>query len=214
MLSRDTMGSEMTVRRKPVLGLIGGIGAGKTAAGWCLAARGGFVIDCDQLGHAALEVPDVKQRLIERWGERILHPQGLVNRRAIAGIVFGTSTERAWLESVVFPVIGELAKTEVQKAEDDPAIRFVVLDAAVLLEAGWKPMCDKIAYIDAPRELRLQRLANRSKWTTADLAAREAAQWPAERKKQHADVVVVNDGSPEQLQERMDHILKSWNWMT
>ncbi|MEO2092375.1 MAG: dephospho-CoA kinase, partial [Gemmataceae bacterium] len=77
----------MTPTRKPVLGLIGGIGAGKTAAGRCLAARGGFVIDCDALGHVALETPDVKRQLTERWGERILHPDGTANRRAVSGIV-------------------------------------------------------------------------------------------------------------------------------
>lgn len=200
--------------RKPVLGLIGGIGAGKTAAGRCLAARGGFVVDCDKLGHVALEVPGVKRQLVERWGERILHSDGAANRRAIAGIVFDTPSERAWLESVVFPVIGGLATAEIGKANADPAARFAVLDAAVLLEAGWGPMCDQVVYIDAPRELREQRVFVRSRWTPADLTAREAAQWPADRKRRHADAVVVNDGTPEQLQDRIDHVLTSWGWLT
>jgi dephospho-CoA kinase len=202
------------VTHKPVLGLIGGIGAGKSTAARCFAARGGFVIDADKLGHVALEVPDVKRRLTERWGERVRNPDGTANRRAIAGIVFDTPTERTWLEGVVFPVIGELAKAEIRRVESDPAARFVVLDAAVLLEAGWGAMCDKIVYLDAPRELRLMRLTTRSHWTDADLTAREAAQWPAERKKQHADAVVTNDGSPEQLQAKLDALLTSWGWMT
>lgn len=198
--------------RKPVLGLIGGIGAGKTAAAKCLAARGGFVIDCDKLGHIALDVPEVKRQLTERWGERVSHPDGTANRRAIAGVVFDAPAERVWLEGVVFPVIGELANAEIRKAEAGPAARFSVLDAAVLLEAGWGDHCDRILYIDAPRELREQRVFARSKWTPADLTAREAAQWPAERKKLQADVVILNDGSPEQLQERIDHVLTAWGW--
>lgn len=200
--------------RKPVLGLIGGIGAGKTAAGRCLAARGGFVIDADKLGHVALDVPDVKRQLVERWGKRVLHADGAANRRAIAGIVFDAPTERTWLEGVVFPVIGDLARAEIAKAEGDPAVRFVVLDAAVMLEAGWGSACDKILYIDAPRELREQRLAARSGWTAADLTARETAQWPAERKKDHADAVVVNDGTPAELQAKLDTLLAGWGWMT
>lgn len=199
---------------KPVLGLIGGIGAGKSTAARCFAARGGFVIDADKLGHVALEVPDVKRRLTERWGERALNPDGTANRRAIAGIVFDTPVERVWLEGVVFPQIGELAKAEILKAQTDPAARFVVLDAAVLLEAGWRAMCDKIVYLDAPRELRLKRLTARSHWTDADLTAREAAQWPAERKKHQADSVVTNDGTPDQLHSKLDVLLKSWNWLT
>ncbi len=200
--------------RKPVFGLIGGIGAGKTAAGRCLAARGGFVIDADKLGHVALDVPEVKRQLVERWGNRILHPDGAANRRAIAGIVFDTQAERAWLEGVVFPVIGEMARAEIATAEADPAARFVALDAAVLLEAGWGSACDKVVYIDAPRAVREQRLAARSGWTPADLTARETAQWPAERKKDHADAVVVNDGTPDELQAKLDALLTGWGWMT
>lgn len=199
---------------KPVLGMIGGIGAGKSTAAKCLAVRGGFVVDCDKLGHVALEIPKVMQRLTDRWGERVRNPDGTANRRAIAGIVFDTPAERTWLEGVVFPVIGELATVEIRKAEADPTAKFAVLDAAVLLEAGWREMCDRVVYIDAPRELRLKRLTARSHWTDADLTTREAAQWPIERKKQRADAVVTNDGSPEQLQRRLDHVLNSWGWLT
>jgi dephospho-CoA kinase len=202
----------VTSPRKPVLGLIGGIGAGKTAAGRCLSARGGFVIDADKLGHVALDVPDVKRQLTERWGERVLHPDGAANRRAIAGIVFDTQAERGWLEGVVFPVIGEMARAEIAKAEADPTVRFVVLDAAVLLEAGWGSACDKVVYVDAPRAAREQRLSARSGWTPADLTARETAQWPAERKKDHADAVVVNDGTPDELQSKLDALLTGWGW--
>lgn len=203
----------MSHRRLPVLGLIGGIGAGKSTAAACFAARGGFVVDCDRLGHVALDLPQVKRQLVDRWGEPVLNPDGTANRRAIGGIVFHTPGEREWLEGVVFPVIGDLARAEIARAEADPAVRFVVLDAAVLLEAGWGPMCDKVVYVDAPREVRLARLAARSRWTAADLTAREAAQWPAERRKAAAHAVIVNDGPLEQLQERVDQTLAGWNWL-
>ncbi|MCU0704832.1 MAG: dephospho-CoA kinase, partial [Fimbriiglobus sp.] len=69
---------------------------------------------------------------------------------------------------------------------------------------------DKVLYIDAPRDLRLSRLAARSGWTPAELTAREAAQWSAEAKKAHADAVVINDGTREQFQERIDRVLSDW----
>lgn len=196
--------------RKPVFGLIGGIGAGKSTAAACLAARGGFVIDCDKLGHAALGQPEVRDELRAQWGGEVFNADGSVNRKAVAGVVFGTPAEREWLESVVFPVIGRLADERLRAADADPAVRFSVLDAAVLLEAGWKDRCDRVLYVDAPREVREARLAARSGWTAADLTAREAAQWPSEVKKRHADAVVVNDGTREQLQERIDHVLSDW----
>jgi dephospho-CoA kinase len=198
--------------RKMVLGLIGGIGAGKSTASRCLAFRGGFSIDCDKLGHVALEQPPVMEQLRARWGNVVQNLDGSANRGAIGKIVFEAPAERGWLEQTVFPVIGELAHAAIEQANTDPAIHFVVLDAAVLLEAGWRNLCDRILYIDAPRELRLKRLAVRSNWTAEQLTAREAAQWPAERKKQAADAVILNDRDLQQLQKRIDHILNSWGW--
>lgn len=200
--------------RKPVLGLIGGIGAGKTAAAGCLAARGGAVIDCDKLGHAAIERPEVKDALRERWGDGVFNPDGSVSRRAVAGIVFGIPGERAWLEGVVFPVIGRMSDERIRQADADPAARFSVLDAAVLLEAGWRDRCDKVLYIDAPRELRLKRLLARSGWVSQELTSREAAQWPAEKRKAAADAVVVNDAGLDVLQQRIDHVLDDWGWIS
>jgi dephospho-CoA kinase len=195
---------------KPTIGLIGAIGAGKSAAAAATAARGGRVVDADALGHEALEVPEIRARLIDRWGPRVLKPDGHPDRRALAAIVFADLGERAALEAIVFPYIGRRALAEVLAAQADPAVRFVVLDAAVMLEAGWNNVCDRVVYIDAPRETRLARLAARSGWTAADLAAREAAQWPAERKKQSADAVVVNDAGVRELQEKIDQLFGSW----
>ena len=197
--------------RLPVVGLIGGIGAGKSTAGRCLAARGGVVIDCDQLGHDALETPAVMRQLVARWGDGVRNPDGTANRRAIAGLVFDAPPERAWLEGVVFPVIGRMADARIADANRNQAARFVVLDAAVLLEAGWKGRCDRILYIDAPRDLREQRVFARSHWTPADLTAREAAQWDADAKKSHADAVIANDGTEAALQAKVDHVLKDWH---
>ena len=72
---------------------------------------------------------------------------------------------------------------EIERDRTDPACAFIVLDAAVLLEAGWNNEVDRIVYVDAPRDMRLARLAGRSGWTDADLTAREAAQWPEEVKR-------------------------------
>lgn len=200
--------------RKPVIGLVGGIGAGKSAAAAALARRGGAVIDADRLGHEALEVPAVKDWLVARWGRGVLKSDGTANRRAIAGVVFRDPAELRELESVVYPVIGRRAAEEIAKAQADPAVRFAVLDAAVMLEAGWSGACDRLIYVDAPRDVRLARLAARSGWTEAEVAAREAAQWPAEKKKARADAVVVNDGSPERLQEQIDRLLAGWGLLT
>lgn len=197
---------------KPVIGLVGGIGAGKSTAARLLAARGGCVIDADTLGHDALEQPDVRQSVLRQWGERanLLRPDGRIDRRALGRVVFGNSAERRALEATVFPYIRVRAEAALAAAQADPAVRFVVLDAAVMLEAGWDGICDKVVYVDAPRSVRLARVAARSGWTDAELSAREAAQWPAERKMAVTDGIVVNDAGPEELGRRLDGLFVGW----
>jgi dephospho-CoA kinase len=197
---------------KPTVGLVGGIGAGKTTAARAFAARGGAVVDCDALGHAALDDPAVRRRVLDRWGGRanLVRPDGSFDRRALAGIVFADPAERSALEAIVFPWIGRQARAAIARAQADPAARFVVVDAAVMLEAGWSDVCDRLVFVDAPREVRLARVAARSGWTAADLAAREAAQWPAAAKLQRADAVIANDAGPDRLQEQVDRLLEAW----
>ncbi|MFO0851528.1 MAG: dephospho-CoA kinase [Gemmataceae bacterium] len=198
------------VSRKPVIGVVGGIGAGKSTVAAALARRGGAVVDADALGHRALELPAVKGRLVDRWGVRVLRPDGTADRRAIAGVVFADPAERRALEGLVFPHIRRLAEERIAAANADPAARFVVLDAAVLLEAGWDGVCDKLVYVDAPRAVRLARLAARSGWAEPEVAAREAAQLAEAEKRGRADAVLVNDGPPDRLDAQIDQMLAGW----
>lgn len=195
---------------KPVIGLVGAIGAGKSTAAKCFALRGGHVIDADKLGHEALKQPEIVAALVNRWGDRARKPDGGLDRREIGKIVFADSTERNTLEAVVFPYIEKRTREEIDAAQSNPAVAFVVLDAAVLLEAGWGEMVDKLVYLDAPRDVRVARLGARSGWTESELAARESAQWPAEEKKMRADAIVMNNAGPDALQEQVDRLLALW----
>jgi len=195
---------------KPVIGLIGAIGGGKSTVGRLLASRGGHVIDADSLGHDALRQPEIVAALVNRWGERIRKPDGTLDRREIGRIVFADGAERNALEATVFPYIGARTKLEIAGAQANPAVAFVVLDAAVLLEAGWADTVDRLLYVDAPRDIRVKRLAVRSGWTEKELDARESAQWPAERKKALADAVLVNDADADALAARIDRVLRDW----
>jgi dephospho-CoA kinase len=195
---------------KPVIGLVGEIGAGKSTVARLLAARGGRVIDADALGHAALADPAVVAAAVRRWGDGVRKPDGSLDRRAVGRVVFADPAERAALEAMVFPLIREGVAGQVREAMADPAARFVVLDAAVMLEAGWNNAADRLVYVSAPRDVRLARVAARSGWADADLAAREAAQWPAARKRAAAAAALVNDRGPAELTEQVDRLLTDW----
>lgn len=192
---------------KAVIGLVGAIGGGKSTAARAFAARGGFVIDADALGHEALRQADIVAALVARWGEAVRGPDGALDRRAIGRIVFADPNERNALEAAVFPYITARARERIAAAQADPAAAFVVLDAAVLLEAGWGDMVDRLVYVDAPLETRLERLKARNGWSAADLAAREAAQWPAARKMARADAVLTNAATVPELQQQVDALL-------
>jgi dephospho-CoA kinase len=199
--------------RKAVIGLIGGIGAGKSTVAAAFAARGGHVVNADALGHEALEHPHVRASLLARWADRgsLIRPDGTLDRRAIGRIVFQDDAERQALQELVFPIIGQRAREEITKAQHEPGVRFVVLDAAVMLEAGWNDACDHLLFVDAPRQVRLERLQARSGWSEDELVAREAAQMSNDEKRRRADAILVNDGDTATLQTQVDDLLRRWN---
>src|SRR5207248_1584443 len=160
----------------PVIGLVGGIGAGKSRVSAALARRGGRVVAGDPLGHAALRQPAVKDRVVARWGRGVVGPDGEIDRRAPGAVVFADPAERRALEAIVQPWIGERLREQIAKAHADPAVSFVVLDAAVMLEAGWEGACDVLVCVHAPRAVRLARVAAQRGWSAGEAAAREQAQ--------------------------------------
>ena len=195
---------------KPVIGIIGGIGSGKSLVAEEFVKHGGYLISGDKLGHEALHQPDVKNRVLERWGQEVFQ-DGEVNRKKLGAIVFRDPAELRALESLVFPWIERRMKEEIAKGQVKEKARFIVVDAAVMLEAGWNRNCDKLVYVDAPRDIRLARLSSRRSWTEQELDNREKAQWPLDKKKAAADFVMDNSGSPEQLRPQIEKIVNALN---
>ena len=193
---------------KPVIGLIGGIGSGKSHVAALLRQRGGRVISGDQLGHKALRQPEIKAVLVNRWGSRVLDDRGEVDRHRVAGIVFAAPEELKALEAIVFPFIGEGISREIETAQGDESEKFLVLDAAVMLEAGWNHVCDKLVFVNAPREVRLWRLLDQRGWSEKELADREAAQMPLAEKAKRADFTIESSDSAEDLGQQIDKMLK------
>jgi dephospho-CoA kinase len=198
----------------PVIGLIGGIGSGKSTIAKAFARRGAKVIVGDALGHEALRQPDIRARVVERWGRKVLDDTGEVDRRKVAAIVFAKNAqardELRALESFVFPWIERRAREEIAAVRQDGRSRLVVLDAAVMLEAGWNNVCDRLVYVHAPREARLRRLAEGRGWSAKEVADRESAQRSLTEKATRADDAVDNSGPPEEVQRQVDDLLCRW----
>jgi dephospho-CoA kinase len=195
---------------KPVICLVGGIGSGKSLVAAAFARHGGHVIAADVLGHQALRQPDIRSQVVVRWGKTLLDEQGEVDRRRLGALVFADQAELRALEGLVFPWIERCINEGIAAAQVNPDIAFVVLDAAILLEAGWNGCCDRLVFVDAPREARLRRLAEQRGWSAKEVQARENAQMPVNQKKKRAGDVVDNSGSPEQADLEVQRLLRCW----
>lgn len=189
----------------PVIGIAGGIGAGKSEVARALGELGCVVIDSDREAKAALERPEVKAKLAEWWGPGVLRGDGTVDRGAVANVVFKDAAERERLEGLIHPLVR--ARREVLKRRAAEAgAPAVVVDAPLLYEAGVDRECDVVVFVDAPRALRLERVRAGRGWSEAELDRRERMQWPVEEKRRRADYVVVNDAGPGELMRRVREV--------
>lgn len=195
----------MSYRGKPIIGLTGGIGSGKSTVAGILRSLGCYVTDSDALARAALEQPEIRSKLVERWGDDIVGENGFVDRRAIGAIVFGNEVERKWLESMTHPWI-EARRKEQFDAAPAETVAFVI-DAPLLVEAGLDEQCDAVIFVDAPVEMRRKRVRDGRGWDETELDRRERAQLPLDLKRKKADHVVVNDTTESELTGAIRHVL-------
>jgi dephospho-CoA kinase len=201
----------------PVIGLIGGIGSGKSAVAAILAARGAVVIDADRVGHELLFDADVRDEIIARFGDSVLNQKVAdpgrapdIDRSSLGAIVFADPKRRRELEAIVHPRMRDRFRREIERLTRLGQSRLIVLDAAILLEAGWDDLCDRVVFVDAPRSLRWQRVAKQRDWSAGVLDSREAAQWPCDIKRSRADLVLANDSGMDELRQevgRLDAVL-------
>lgn len=194
----------------PTIGIIGGIGSGKSLVADAMQSLGGYLISADQLGHEALQQADIKGKLVERWGNEILDERREADRRKIGRIVFANATELRALEALVFPYIEKRIAEGITRARARPDVKFIILDAAIMLETDWHRHCDKIVFVDAPWELRLERLKEKRGWDEEEVRRRESVQMPPQAKKRRADAVIVNDAEPQKVSRQVQVTLEQW----
>lgn len=187
-----------------LIGLTGGIGAGKSAALAAFEQLGADVLSTDAVVHELYEEQRLRDAVVERWGQQVAS-DGRIDRGAIAKIVFAQPAEREWLESLLWPLVGERVGSWLQQArERQPPPRAAVLEVPLLFESGFDSGCDATIVVRASARKIAARTASR------DLVAvgeREGRQLSAEERAARADYVVDNDGSMEDLRSTLSNIL-------
>mgnify|MGYP001162616471 FL=1 len=190
-----------------VIGLCGGIGAGKSTVASMLAERGAHVIDVDAIGREVLTHDDVRDRVRDTFGEGVLTADGSIDRAALAATVFDGNGRLRHLEAISHPAINtELERRLVVLADDPPPV--VVLDMAVLVESRLGQLPDgrgytQVVVVEAEPEVRLARLMDRG-MDDGDARARMASQATDTERRAVADHVLTNDGTAAALDHQVD----------
>lgn len=198
---------EQGARVCPVIGLVGGVGSGKSLVASMLSELGAEVADADRVAHEVLEDANVKATLVEWWGAGILDHEGRVNRRSIAERVFDDSAARQRLESLIHPQVKARTRERFAAARQKPDVTAFVVDAPLLIEAGMDAeLCDAVIFVEADLAVRQSRVKARGGWSPEEHARRERAQESLDLKRKRADYVVSNNSTPGALREEVARV--------
>jgi dephospho-CoA kinase len=183
-----------------VICLTGGIASGKSTAARFLAAQGARVIDADLLGHRAYEPGSPAHASVAAaFGQDVIGADGRIDRKALGAKVFGKPDALKKLTDIVWPAIRALAEAEIKQARAEGKVRVIVLEAAVLFEAGWDDIGDEVWVNVIDREHAIARAMQRDSVPREAIERRIDAQLSNEERIARADVVIDNNGTQAQM---------------
>ena len=189
-----------------LVGLTGNIGSGKSTVAQLLSERGATIIDADVLARRAVELGTVAfDKIVARWGNDVLAPDGHLDRAALRRIVFADHDQLEELNQIVHPEVERLRARLVDQARKR-GDRIVVCDIPLLFERHMTDGFDRIILVDAHRAVRLERLVKDRGLRETEAMEMIAAQMPAELKRARADFVIDNDGTLTQLERRVQDV--------
>ena len=192
-----------------VIGVVGGIASGKSFVTEQLQSHGAVILDADRIGHEVLLRESVKQALREEWGDAVFDSAGEVDRKQLAEIVFDPAEPERLeqLERITHPLIAALLQQEIDRLANSEGVNVLVLDAPVMVKAGWHVLCDLIVFVEASLEQRLARVVERG-WSAEMFHNREAMQAGIDKKRQISKHVIDNNGT---LEDAINQVRELWD---
>jgi dephospho-CoA kinase len=199
----------------PVIGLVGGVAAGKSLVAAQFAQLGCAVVDADLIAHELLRKPAIRRAIKKRFGDAVMGASGEVNRQALAARAFARREDLRALEAIVHPETCRRIEAAVAKSRRPVRAGVlargraaaVILDAPLILEKGLDKRCDYLVYIRVPDKIRRQRAGRKRGWAASEVARREASQISLKTKQKRADYIIDNSTSPEHTFEQVRTIL-------
>ena len=188
------------------IGLTGGIGTGKSLVTSFLQDQGANVINADLLGHEAYLPGTVGfEQVVSEFGEDIVGTDGHVDRQKLGPIVFSDPSNMDRLNAIMHPLIKDMIQTQLDDVEGKGQL-IAIVEAAVLIEAGWESLFDEVWVVTADEEEIISRLASRNGLSREDSQKRINSQMSSIERSAHGDVIINNTGSVEDLKENVESL--------
>ena len=180
-------------KKKPIIGILGGVGSGKSTVAAEFAKLGCAVIDADEIAHELLEKPAVKEKIVGSFGRAVLDPAGKIDRRKLANIAFTDSDKLSLLNSIAHPLVLARAEQLIEQYNRQTSVKAIVLDMPLLVEVGWAKRCDKLVFVDCKRQLRVERAKKNGIFGENQLKIKENFQISLDNKAAITDNIVDNN---------------------
>lgn len=174
-------------RKKPIIGILGGLGSGKTAVAGQFRKLGCAVIDADKIAHNLLNKQDLRNKIVTRFGREILDSKGKISRRKLAKLAFADAGKITALNKLIHPLVLQQVTKLIKKANGQSKVKAIVLDMPLLMEVGWAKRCDKLIFVKCSRKIRVKRAG------IEVLKNREKFQISLDKKKTIADNTIDNN---------------------
>ncbi len=180
-------------RKKPIVGIIGGIASGKSTVAAEFGKLGCGVISADAIAHELLDEASVRDRVCELFGQEILLPSGRIDRKKLARIVFADREKLTALNDVIHPRVFKRIEDLIARYDSDVDVKAIVLDVPLLVETGWANRCDRLVFVKCDRNRREERLRLGGRRDGQDVDIRENFQISVDKKAELADNTIDNN---------------------
>jgi len=200
-------GSRSKGMNKPVIGIVGGMGAGKSTVAGLFADLGCAVIRADEINHDLMREKEVIEQMVSCWGSEVLDESGQINRNYLSDKVFTSKAELDRLTALLHPRIERRQNQLIQKYRSDPAVVAIILDVPLLYEVGWQKYCDVVVFVACDKEKRYARLAERSGWDREKIKKIENFQISLDKKAKMSEYSVENKSSIPDLAKQVKQLL-------